>query len=183
MNNRIFFKIPLLLLSLFTFLECTEVLNKTTNSNLLEKKLNNKNKKKLKVTSKKSFSSNESLKFSVDTGTKEGFIYLVYVDKSGETILLYPNDKSNQKKKRGKLKFPEDFGGADIKTTKDCKNCEKEKTTIVVLLSDDPIENIQNMNEEELISINTQTRYKSRNFLISEPKPHILVHKFNFFVE
>jgi hypothetical protein len=183
MKKRFFLKIALLVVLVVTVVKCTELVEDNSKKTRLDEKLNNAKNNKLTVNSKKKFSTNESLKFSVDTGTEEGFIYLVYVDKGGETSLLYPSDKSNQKKKSGKLKFPEDFGGADIKTTKDCKNCEKEKTTIVVLLSNDPIENIQNMNEAELIAMNTQTEQTSRDFSIHPINSSIMVNKFDFFVE
>ena len=116
-------------------------------------------------------------------GSEEGFVYLVYVDKTGDTSLLYPNNQIVEKKKAGKLKFPEDFGGEDIKTTKDCKDCKKEKTTIFVLLSDDPIENIQNMNEEDLKNIQTKQKNKNRSILLNKKERTILVDKLEFFVE
>ena len=166
MKDRLFLKILLLTFLILTALKSTEQLEE----NII-------------INSKKKFSTNESLEFSVNTGTKEGFIYLVYVEKSGETSLLYPNDESNQKKKSGKLKFPDDFGGADIKTTKDCQNCDKEKTTIVVLLSNDPIENIQTMDETKLLSMNTQTEQKNRDFSTNPISSSIIVNKFDFFVE
>ena len=156
-----------LLLSLFTFINATEVPEN----------------KKLILTSKKNFSANEALKFSINTGSEEGFVYLVYVDKTGDTSLLYPNNQIVEKKKAGKLKFPEDFGGEDIKTTKDCKDCKKEKTTIFVLLSDDPIENIQNMNEEDLKNIQTKQKNKNRSILLNKKETTILVDKLEFFVE
>ena len=154
-----------LLLSLFTFLSATEIPEE----------------KKLIVTSKKKFSANEPLKFSINTGSKNGFVYLVYIDKKGGTSLLYPNSKTIEKKKMGKLKFPEDFGGKNIKTTKDCKDCKKEKTTIFVLLSDDPIENIQNMNEKDLKSI--QTKQKNRSISLNQDEPTVLLNQIDFFVE
>ena len=155
----------LLILSLFTFLNATEVAEK----------------KKLTVTSKKKFSANESLKFSINTGSKEGFVYIIYIDKNGGTNLLFPNDKIIEKKKIGKLEFPKDFGGKNIKTTKDCKNCKKEKTTIFVLLSDDPIENIQNMNKKDIINI--KTKQKNRDISLNEKESTLLLDRIDFFVE
>ena len=180
MKNKLFVNILLLIFLMLTTLKCTE---EDPNKIIQDKNLNDLTKEKLIINSKKKFSTNESLEFSVNTGTKEGFIYLVYVDKSGETSLLYPNDTSNQKKKSGTLKFPDDFGGADIKTSKDCKNCDKEKTTIVVLLSNDPIENIQNMNEADLVAMNNQTKYKSRGLSSNQMNSSVIVKKFDFFVE
>ena len=180
MKDRLFLRILLLILLMLTALKCTD---EDPSGIVQDKNFNDLSKEKLIINSKKKFSTNESLEFSVNTGSKEGFIYLVYVDKSGETSLLYPNDISNQKKKSGKLKFPDDFGGADIKTTKDCKNCDKEKTTIVVLLSNDPIENIQTMDEEKLLAMNNQTKYKRRSLSTNLINSSIMVKKFDFFVE
>ncbi|CAA6810518.1 MAG: Unknown protein [uncultured Sulfurovum sp.] len=147
-----------LFLFLFTFINSTEALEKKN-------------------------SANESLKFSINTGSEEGFVYLIYVDKKRGTSLLYPNEKTIEKKKMGKLKFPEDFEGKDINTTKDCKNCKKEKTTIFVLLSDDPIENIQNMNEKNLKNIQIKQKDKSKGILLNKEKPVLLVDKIDFFVK
>jgi len=173
MNNRHFFQIILLLLSIITFAKCTEKTDTISSINLSSNKLT--------IKSKKNFSSNESLKFSIDTGEEKGFIYLVYIDKKGSTSLLYPNENATQKKKSGTLKFPEDFGGIDVKTTKDCRDCKKEKTTIFVLLSNDPVENIQDMNEDDLANI--QRGHKSRSILSTQENREILVNKIDFFVE
>ena len=154
-----------LLLSLFTFLSATEIPEE----------------KKLIVTSKKKFSANEPLKFSINTGSRNGFVYLVYIDKKGGTSLLYPNNKTIDKKKGGQLQFPKDFGGKNIKTTKDCKGCKEEKTTIFVLLSDDPIENIQSMDEKDLKSIQTQKKSKSRGLFKEEN--NVLINNIDFIVE
>lgn len=172
MKNKISLKFLFLILSIVTLTEATDTVK--------ESHINNSD-KKITIKSKKKFSANESLKFSIDTKDEKGFIYLVYVDKTGETSLLYPEDTTTQEKKSGKLDFPKDFDNIDIKTTKDCKDCKKEKTTIFVLLSDDPIDDIQNMNEEDLTNIQKKT--KSRDLSLTEVKQNILVNKLDFFVE
>lgn len=140
--------------------------------------------KKLTVSSKKKFLVNEPLKFSVNIGSKEGFVYLIYVDKEGGTNVLYPDNNKAEKKKTGHLKFPKDFGGKEIHTSKDCKDCKEEKTTIFVLLSDDPIEDIQNMSERDIKHIESQQKHKHRNISIdNKKKATILVNKIDFFVE
>ena len=170
MKNRYSLNILLLLTFLLTFSEATES-PENINSD-----------KKITVTSKKKFSSNEALKFSIDTGSKKGFIYLVYIDTEGGTSLLYPQNNSTQEKKGGTLNFPEDFGKQEIKTSKDCKDCKEEKTTIFVLFSNDPVENIQNMNEEDLQNINTQGE-KSRSILETTTDSNILINRIDFIVE
>ncbi|HFU75747.1 MAG TPA: hypothetical protein ENK66_05810 [Arcobacter sp.] len=139
-------------------------------------------KREFTISSKKKFSINEPLKFSINMGSKEGFIYLVYVDNKGGTSVLYPHKSTKQKKKVGQLKFPKDFGGKDIHTTKDCKGCKEEKTTIFVLLSDDPIENIQNMTQQDIVSIESKQKNKNRDISLNKSKT-ILVNKVDLYVE
>ena len=172
MKNQSSLKMFFLTLSMITLTNATDIVKEDNIS---------KDNKNIVIKSKKKFSANESLKFSIDTKGKKGFIYLVYIDKKGGTSVLYPEDTTTQKKKGGKLNFPQDFGDIDLKTTKDCKGCKKEKTTIFVLLSDDPIDDIKNMNEKDLVNI--QTNGKSRDISLSETNQNIFVDKLNFFVE
>ena len=136
----------------------------------------------LTVDAKKKFSTNESLKFSIHTGNINGFIYLIYINKTGDTNIIYPTDTSIPKKQSGTLNFPEDFDNIEIKTTKECKDCKEEKTTIFVLLSNDPIENIENMNESDFKTIKNKTSEKTRS-LFNEEEKTILINQFDFLVE
>jgi len=142
------------------------------------------NKQKLNINAKKSYGKDESLKFSIDTGKTKGYVYVVYVDKKGDTAVL-SSKKSTKKKKSGKLNFPKDFGNKNIKVSKDCKNCKKEKTTVYVLLSNDPIENINNMSKNDLLSLNTkQALHKNRAIsLDDENQQEVMISKVEFFVE
>ena len=137
----------------------------------------------LNITAKQSYAKDESLQFAIDTGKEKGYVYVVYVDKKGDTAVLSSN--SNKKKKSGKLNFPQDFGNKEIKVSKDCTDCKKEKTTVYVLLSTDPIEDINNMNKSDLLSLNTkQTAHKNRTIsLNNENKQAVRIAKIEFFVE
>lgn len=108
----------------------------------------------LSFKTKKAYSENESIQFVIDTGKKEGYLYIVYLDNQGETSLLYPNAKSPLAEMGGSFLFPKDFGNVNIKATKDCKNCSEEKTTIYALLSKTPILDIENINKEMLLGLN-----------------------------
>jgi len=98
------------------------------------------------------YSENEPVRFIVDTGSNEGYLYIVYLDNKGETGLLYPNAKSPLSEMGGKYIFPDDFGNMNIRATKDCKECKKEKTSVYALLSKDPILDIKNITKDELLS-------------------------------
>jgi hypothetical protein len=139
---------------------------------------------KLKIHAKKSYKKDESLQFSIDTGKTKGYVYLIYVDKKGGTALL-SSKKTTKKKRSGKLRFPQDFGNKKIKVSKDCKSCKREKTTVYVLLSNDPIENINTMNKRDLLSLNTkQSLHKNRAIsLEKDSKQKVIISKVEFFVE
>ena len=66
------------------------------------------------------------------------------VDNDSVTF-LQPNPVSPLSQMRGSRSFPKDFtnGAFDIKAIKNCKACEKEKTTIYALLTKEPIANIE----------------------------------------
>ena len=172
MKHQISLKILFLTFSIITLIDATDIVKEENISN---------DDKKIVIESKKKFATNESLKFSIDTKGKQGYIYLIYVDKKGGTNVLYPEETTTQEKKSGKLNFPKDFDNIDIKTTKDCKGCKEEKTTIFVLLSDDPIDDIKNMDEKDLVNI--QGNSKSRDISIGGVTTNIFVSKVDFFVE
>ena len=111
----------------------------------------------LSFKTKKAYSENESIKFVVDTGDQEGYLYIIYLDNQGKTALLYPNAKSPLTEMGGSFLFPNDFGNVKIRATKDCKNCSEETTTIYALLSKTPILDIQNINKETLLGLSSPT--------------------------
>lgn len=100
---------------------------------------------------KKIYSQNQTIRFSVDTKGKTGYLYIVYLDDKGETALLYPNAKSPLTELNGKYVFPRDFGGMQITATKDCKDCKQERTTVYAILSKEPISDIKNLKAQHLM--------------------------------
>ena len=94
----------------------------------------------------------EAIEFIIDTNNEEGFLYIIYLDNAGKTGLLYPNAKSPEAEMGGEYLFPRDFGGMDIRATKDCVGCKEEKTTVYVLLSKEPIVDIKKITKKELLS-------------------------------
>ena len=115
----------------------------------------------LKFKAKKSYALNESIQFVIDTGAKEGYLYLIYLDNAGETGLLYPNANAPLSEMGGKFTFPKDFGNMNIRATKDCKDCSEEKTTIYALLSKSPIIDIKNITKTDLLEL-TSPQSKDR---------------------
>ena len=136
---------------------------------------------------KKSYALNESIQFVIDTGEAEGYLYLIYLNNKGETGLLYPNANAPLSEMGGSFLFPKDFGNMNIRATKDCKDCPKEKTTIYAILSKTPIIDIKNITQDDLLNL---TSPKTKNRAISlelgnntKNDSNLHVGKVNFFVE
>lgn len=105
----------------------------------------------IKLNGKKIYAQNQTIQFSVDTKGKTGYLYIVYLDDKGKTALLYPNTQSPLTELNGKYVFPRDFGGMQITATKECKGCEKERTTVYAILSKDPIADIKQLKATHLM--------------------------------
>ena len=105
----------------------------------------------IKIKGKKVYSQNQIIQFIVDTKGKTGYLYIVYLDDKGNTSLLYPNAQSPLTELNGKYLFPRDFGGMKITATKDCKGCQKERTTVYAILSKNPIADINNLKAKNLM--------------------------------
>lgn len=105
----------------------------------------------INLNGKKVYSQNQTIRFSIDTKGKTGYLYIVYLDDKGETALLYPNAKSPLTELNGKYVFPRDFGGMQITATKECKGCEQERTTVYAILSKEPIADIKNLKSTHLV--------------------------------
>jgi len=104
----------------------------------------------IRIKGKKLYSQNQTIRFSVDTNNKTGYLYIIYLDDKGETTLLYPNAQSPLTELNGKYIFPRDFGGMQITATKDCKGCQKERTTVYAVLSKEPISDINSLKAKHL---------------------------------
>jgi hypothetical protein len=108
---------------------------------------------KLSLKGNQDYKEKELIEFTIDTKENEGYLYIIYLDSNGETGVLYPNPKSPPSEISGTYTFPKDFGDMDIRATKDCKDCEKDKTVIYALLSKEPIIDIHTINKSQLASI------------------------------
>lgn len=133
------------------------------------------------------YSENEPVRFIVDTGKNEGYLYIIYLDNNGNTGLLYPNANSPLSEMGGKYLFPNDFGNMNIRATKDCKNCEKEKTSVYALLSKEPILDIKNISKSELLSFFGESSAQSKGLSMdlggAGSSAQVSVGKLDFFVE
>ena len=116
----------------------------TTNSMLQNTLDNLMSSDKMKVMplkyGKTSYSTGESVEFSLDTDGEKGYLTIFYVDGSDVT-LLYPNPFVESKELQGKYSFPADLSGGkfELEAYKSCSGCQEEKTTIYALLSSRPI--------------------------------------------
>jgi len=99
----------------------------------------------------KAYKENQAISFTVNTMGKAGYLYIIYVDNKGETQLLYPNARSPLTELSGEYTFPRDFGGMNIRATKDCNGCSEDKTTIYAILTKEPVSDIKNITKAHLL--------------------------------
>lgn len=135
---------------------------------------------------KHSYALNESIQFVIDTGSAEGYIYIIYLDNKGETGILYPNANAPLSEMSGSFIFPQDFGNMNIRATKDCKSCSEEKTVIYAIVSKEPIVDINKITKNDLLSF-TSSSSKSRGLSLelnsnSKNSSNLHVGSVNFFV-
>ena len=140
----------------------------------------------------KNYKEGENLSFVVDTKGKIGYLYIMSVDNDSVTV-LQPNPDSPLAEMRGERSFPEDFtsGAFYIKTVKNCKSCQKEKTTVYALLTKTPIDGIdKTITGENLLSFykNSQQAKRAmrgikRIHLDNNNSANLSIGKADFFVE
>ncbi len=95
----------------------------------------------------------DSIRFSLDTKGQRGYLTIFYIDKNDVTI-LYPNPYAHSKTIKGSYTFPDDFsnGKFELEAYKSCNNCQEEKTVIYVLLSSEPILDINTITKKGELS-------------------------------
>ena len=149
----------------------------------------NKLKKSIAIKSKKVYLENEPIRFEINAGESQGYLSLVYIDKQGKTNIIYANKNIAMEKSRDvafkenneSLFFPEDFGNLVLLAKKDCKKCKTEKTEILIIFSDDPIDDLENKSKRELFSLNLKSvKVKNRGLSLFSK---VIVRKFEFFVK
>ncbi|MCK4441097.1 MAG: DUF4384 domain-containing protein [Sulfurovaceae bacterium] len=125
------------------------VIHKPTGISISE--LNSGGVSNLKITTTKNkYHIGEPIQFGISTNNKSGYLYIIYVNKKGQTSLLYPNAKAPLTELTGEFVFPKDFGNMKVRASKDCKDCKEDKTTIYALLSKKPILDINNITQSTL---------------------------------
>ena len=110
----------------------------------------------------KTYKSGTPIQFKVNTMGNSGYLYIIYLDKSGETMLLYPNANSPLTELSGDYVFPRDFGNIDIRATKDCKGCKEDKTTIYAILTKEPVTDIKNITKAHLLKFSGEKKAQSK---------------------
>jgi hypothetical protein len=119
----------------------------------------------------KAYKSGDSIEFTVNTMNKAGYLYIIYLDNKGDTLILYPNDKAPLLELSGEYTFPKDFGNITITASKDCGGCAEDKTTIYALLTKEPVKDIKNITKGHLVNFSgektTKTSSKSLSMSLS----------------
>ncbi len=99
----------------------------------------------------KTYKENQAISFTVNTMGKSGYLYIIYLDKNGDTQILYPNARAPLTELSGEYLFPRDFGQMNIRATKDCNGCSEDKTTIYAILTKEPVTDIKNITKAHLL--------------------------------
>lgn len=142
--------------------------------------------------SRTTYSTGESVEFTVDTKGIKGYLTVFYVDKNDVTV-LYPNPFVQMRALEGRYRFPQDLanGKFDLEAYKSCNGCEKEETNIYALLTAEPISDIGKIQSEGLKSFknnSNQDKVISRAVRIKATKKSMgtftaQLGKYNFFVK
>ena len=108
---------------------------------------------------KSTYNTGDLVKFKIDTLGEKGYLSIFYVD-SNEVTVLYPNPYVAVKELGGIYTFPNDLssGKFDIEAYKACSGCSEEKTSIYVLLSPEPIDNLKSISSSELLSFKKESK-------------------------
>ncbi|MCK4441096.1 MAG: DUF4384 domain-containing protein, partial [Sulfurovaceae bacterium] len=113
----------------------------------LDSMIDNNQVKKMSIDYQKTtYNTGESVQFKIDTKGDRGYLTIFYIDGTDVTI-LYPNPYIDNHTMSGKYKFPDDLSNSKFKLEayKSCKGCQEEKTVIYILLSSQPITDINHI--------------------------------------
>jgi len=97
------------------------------------------------------YNTGDFVTFGLDTHQQQGYLTILFVENNKITV-LYPNPKAPSKIVGGGYAFPRDFGNFKLRAFKNCNGCQKDKTSIYLMLTPQPINNIQNMTNRKLLS-------------------------------
>jgi len=123
-----------------------------TLQNRLDNIVQNSQNNQITISNKKSsYSTGEFVNFNINTNNQKGYLTMLYIDKNDITV-LYPNPRLTSKPIQGSYNFPKDFGNFKIRAFKQCKSCPQEKTSIYLLLTPQPLGNIENMSRNKMLS-------------------------------
>ena len=98
-----------------------------------------------------SYNTGEFIAFGLNTHKQQGYLTILFVENNKITV-LYPNPKAPSAVISGNHTFPKDFGNFKVRAFKNCNGCQKDKTSIYVMLTPQPIANIENMTNQKLLS-------------------------------
>ena len=175
-------------ISIGTFLKTS---SKETLQTKLNRLVNNPQIDKINISNNKtSYNTGEFITFDLDTKTKQGYLTILFVEKNKVTV-LYPNPRAFSKLIAGRYSVPRDFGNFKIRAFKNCNGCQKDKTSIYLMLTPQPLSNIANMTNQKLLSFakgSTMDRAISKDVDLvfdeptKTPSSAIMVGRYDFFV-
>ena len=157
----------------------------------LDRLVNNPQIDKINISNNKdSYNTGEFITFELDTKGREGYLTTLFVEKNKVTV-LYPNLRAFSKLINGRYSVPRDFGNFKIRAFKNCNGCQKDKTSIYLMLTPQPLTNIANMTNQKLLSFakgSTIDRAISKDVDLvfdrpaTKPSSGVMVGRYEFFV-
>ena len=135
----------------------------------------------LKLEGKDAYREEEPIKFTINMKNKEGYPYILYLDSQNKIGHLYPNKHAALSEFGGKVyEFPKDFGGVNIRASKDCISCEKDKTVVYAFVSTEPIVDIKNITKKDLLSLTQKTKGIVMDDLTTEASTNLSIGLMEF---
>jgi hypothetical protein len=137
-----------------------------------------------------SYNTGEFVNFKLDTNGNRGYLTILFVE-GEKTTVLYPNPRALSKVISGNYTFPRDFGNFKVRAFKNCNGCQKDKTSIYLILTPQPLTNIQNITTQKLFSFTNGSNRdrairKDVELIFDEPtktpSSSLMVGRYDFFV-
>ena len=125
---------------------------------------------------KKYYTEGEIVTFNIDTLDTTGYLYVFVVDNIETTRLEPLSSESSAIKVKGKYTFPNDFSSIVLRTSKNCINCEEEKTTIYTLITKEATTNVKEL-------LTKQIEKPCWSQIDNQSTPLVNIGKIDFFVK
>jgi len=135
------------------------------------------------------YNTGDFINFTLNTNNQQGYLTILFVE-GEKTTVLYPNPRALSKLISGSYTFPRDFGNFKVRAFKNCNGCQKDKTSIYLMLTPEPLPNIQSRTNKGLLKFTKGSTIdmaisKDAELVFDEPaktSSGIMIGRYEFFV-